>query len=274
MEEARAKARLTYNAAADTFDEASFWDRFGAATIGRLDLAAGAAVLDVCCGSGASAIPAARAVGPSGRVVGVDLADRLLALAQAKADRLGLRWLELREGDLDQLDEAPASYDAVVIVFGIFFLPDMVAALRRLWDLVAPGGRLAVTTWGPGLFDPANTVFWNAVATVRPDLHRAWNPWDVLTEPRAVADVLSAAGATNVRVEEVPGVHTLSDPADFWTIVTGSGYRATHDALTVSERAKVRDLTLATLNRDHVTGLRTDVIYAVASKGTHPPAPH
>jgi ubiquinone/menaquinone biosynthesis C-methylase UbiE len=134
-DEAKAKAKATYNAAADTFDRHAlgFWDRFGAATVGRLDVAAGARVLDVCYGAGASAIPAALVVGRSGHVVGVDLADRLLDLAQAKADRLGLTWLELRHGDIEQLDEPPASYDAVVIVFGIFFLPDMTAALNRLW---------------------------------------------------------------------------------------------------------------------------------------------
>ena len=268
MEDAQAKARATYNAAADTFDEPAlgFWDRFGEATVDRLDLAAGARVLDVCCGAGASAIPAARLVGPTGQVVGVDLADRLLGLAQAKADRLGLSWLELRHGDIDQLDEAPASYDAVVIVFGIFFLPDMAAALRRLWALVAPGGKLAVTTWGPGLFEPASSAFWDAVAAVRPELHRAWNPWDTLTDPAAVADLLTSAGTTGVRVEAVPGVHALADPGDFWTIVTGSGYRATHDALSPTERQTVRDMTLAALDRDQVRAVRTDVIYAVATR--------
>jgi ubiquinone/menaquinone biosynthesis C-methylase UbiE len=270
VDEAKAKAQLTYNAAADTFDEPAlgFWDRFGAATVDRLDLPPGARVLDVCCGAGASAIPAARRVGPTGHVVGVDLADRLLDLAQAKADRLGLSWLELRHGDIDQIDEPPASYDAVVIVFGIFFLPDMTAALRRLWGLVAPGGQLAVTTWGPGLWEPASSVFWDAVATVRPDLHRAWHPWDTLTDPTAVTDLLAAAGTTSVRVEAVSGVHALPDPRDFWTIVTGSGYRATHDALSPTERNAVRDITLTTLDRDQVTSVRTDVIYAVATRST------
>lgn len=270
MDEAAARAQVTYNAAADTFDEPAlgFWDRYGAATVDRLDLGSGDRVLDVCCGAGASAIPAARLVGPTGQVVGVDLADRLLELAQAKADRLGLSWLELRHADVGQLDEAPAGYDAVVIVFGLFFLPDMAGALRRLWPLVAPGGQLAVTTWGPGLFEPANSVFWDAVATVRPDLYRAWNPWDTLTDPTAVTDLLVAAGATAVRVDTVAGVQALSDPGDFWTIVTGSGYRATHDALNPSERNTVRHLTLAALERDRVTAVRTDVIYAVATRTT------
>ena len=61
------RAAATYGAAADHYDlpTLSFWDRFGAATVSRLRLASGHRVLDLCCGAGASALPAARAVGPA-----------------------------------------------------------------------------------------------------------------------------------------------------------------------------------------------------------------
>ena len=101
-DEARARATATYNAAADSYEDPanSFWDRFGRRTIERLQLVPGARVLDVCCGSGASAIPAAEQVGPQGSVLGVDLADNLLGLARAKAEGRGLRNIEFRVGDL------------------------------------------------------------------------------------------------------------------------------------------------------------------------------
>src|SRR6185437_12952206 len=86
------RAAQAYEAAADhyTRNALSFWDRFGSATVSRLPLAPGAIVLDLCCGTGASAIPAARAVGPAGRVLGVDAAAPMLKLARAEADRQGL----------------------------------------------------------------------------------------------------------------------------------------------------------------------------------------
>lgn len=82
--EARKKAAATYNAAADSYDHPSnsFWDRYGRRTVGRLGLHQGARVLDVYCGSGASAIPAAEVVGRDGFVIGVDLAENLLELAR------------------------------------------------------------------------------------------------------------------------------------------------------------------------------------------------
>src|SRR5499427_6974552 len=92
LSEHAGRAARTYGAAADHYGLASlgFWDRFGAATVTRLPLAAGDGVLDLCCGAGASAIPAARAVGPSGRVLGIDAAAPMVELARAEAARQGL----------------------------------------------------------------------------------------------------------------------------------------------------------------------------------------
>lgn len=268
MDEAKRRAQETYNAAAESFDEPAlrFWDRFGRATVDRLELQPGARVLDACAGSGASAIPAAERVGPSGKVVVVDLADNLLAMARAKADRLGIRNLETRHEDIDALGYPPGAFDAVIIVFGVFFLPDMAAGTAALWRLVRPGGQLAVTTWGPRLWEPANSEFWNAVDQVRPDLTRAYHPWDALTEPDAVDDLLAGAGAEVRQVEAVLGSHTLHSPEDFWTIVRGSGYRATHDAMSVDERDAVRAQCLAVIDGRQITTIETNVVFGKATK--------
>src|SRR5215469_8024572 len=90
-------------------------------------LARGAAVLDLCCGAGASAIPAAHAVGPSGRVLGIDVAAPMLELARARAAQEGLAHIEFRQGDATRTGLPDGSFDAVICVFGVFFVPDMTA---------------------------------------------------------------------------------------------------------------------------------------------------
>src|SRR6266540_700831 len=86
-ENAQARAAFAYNAAADFYDASplSFWDYFGRRTIELASLPVGSRVLDICCGAGASALPAAEAVGQTGAVIGVDLAKALLGSARTKA---------------------------------------------------------------------------------------------------------------------------------------------------------------------------------------------
>ena len=127
LAEAKVKAEKAYNAAAESFDAEplAFWARYGRRTVERLCLRRGAHVLDVCCGTGASALPASQAVGPEGKVIAVDLADELLKLGQAKAQTAGFQCVEFRRGEMTCLGFPDHHFDAVVCVFGIFFVPDM-----------------------------------------------------------------------------------------------------------------------------------------------------
>jgi ubiquinone/menaquinone biosynthesis C-methylase UbiE len=190
------RAERTYGAAADHYGLASlaFWDRFGAETVSRLGLRPGQAVLDLCCGAGASAIPAARLVGPAGQVLGIDVAEPLLALARSKAAREGLGNVTFHCTDATHTGLADGCFDAVVCVFGVFFAADMAAFAEEMWRLVKPGGTLAITTWGDGLFEPANSLFWQSVGEIEPALVKAFNPWDEITTEDALGSLLRRAG--------------------------------------------------------------------------------
>ncbi|WP_442498966.1 class I SAM-dependent methyltransferase [Methylobacter sp. sgz302048] len=268
LEAAKAKAAMTYNAAADYFDHpvSSFWHGFGRQTIERIGLCPGEQVLDVCSGSGGSALPAAELVGPGGQVVASDLAERLIALAEAKAQARGLENIEFRVADMLDLGYPDASFDAVVCVFGIFFVPDMAAAVKELWRMVKPGGRLAITTWGPDLFEPANSAFWDAIADVRPDLQRSFNPWERISEPSGLREMLAEAGVCTDNIVAETGTHPLNTPEDWWLIAMGSGYRGTLAQLDVEALTYVHEKNLAHLDAHQVKAIATNVIYAVATK--------
>src|SRR5579859_4534524 len=262
------RAADTYGAAADhyTRDALSFWDRFGSATVSRLPLAPGASVLDLCCGAGGSAIPAAHAVGPAGRVLGIDAAAPMLDLARAKAARQGLANIEFRCGDATRTGLADGSFDAVLCVFGVFFASDMPAFMQEMWRLVRPGGVLAVTTWGAGLFEPADSHFWRCVGEVEPSLVRAFSPWDQITTPAALAGLFSRAGIPDPAAEAADGQHHLEHPDDFWEIVLGSGYRATVNALSPAQGDRLRADLLTELRSREITTVQTDVIYGTATR--------
>ncbi len=164
LDEAARRNTAVFSAAANHFDDEalSFFARIGAHAVERLGLQPGERVLDVACGTGHATLPAAVAVGREGRVVGADLAEPLLALARAKAAGAGLTQVELVHGDFRTLPYPDGAFDAVICVFGIILVPDMEAATAELWRMVAPGGRLAITTWGPDLFQPVRDTFFAA----------------------------------------------------------------------------------------------------------------
>jgi 2-polyprenyl-3-methyl-5-hydroxy-6-metoxy-1,4-benzoquinol methylase len=261
-------ARATYNAAADFYDHPanSFWERFGARTVARLGLRAGDRILDACCGSGASAIPAAEAVGPAGSIVAIDIAENLLELGRTKARDRGFRNVEFRAADL----LAPASpqemFDAVICVFGIFFIPDMRAAATALWSKVRPGGRLAITTWGPRFLEPVNTAFWDAVRAERPDLHKGFNPWERIADPAALKALFASADALGADAVAECGFQPVRTPDDWWAMVLGTGYRGTIEQLAPGSRARIETSCANFIRTKAITRVETNVVYGVAVK--------
>jgi len=268
LQQAKAKAVATYDSAADHFDDEplTFWKRIGRHTVIHLGLPPGANVLDVGCGTGASALPAAQAVGPDGRVLGVDLSARLLEHARTKATAYGLKNVEFRLADMTALGFPDDHFDAVISVFSIFFVPDMEGLVRELWRMVRPGGKLAVTTWGPRIFEPAYSRWLAAVQRERPDLHSAFNPWDRITDVEAVKRLLLDGGVTNAKVTAEDGVQPLRSAEDWWTVALGSGLRWTIEQMGPQAAARVKEDNVSWLSENNVNRIETNAIYAIGEK--------
>jgi ubiquinone/menaquinone biosynthesis C-methylase UbiE len=169
--------------------------------VGRAGLERGMFVLDVACGTGALSRAAARRIGPTGQVLGVDISPGMLAVAAAQPAAPGAAPIAWAETSADELPRTARQFDAVLCQQGLQFFADRHAALRAMSAAAAPGGRVALATWT----EPEEAVAFAALAEAL-DLYvgpaaggRMRQPWE-LEDATALAEILEAAGLEQIEV--------------------------------------------------------------------------
>jgi len=168
------------------------------AALEALELRTGERVLDIGCGGGATTLRAAELVGASGRAVGVDISQQLLALARQRAE--GRSNVAFHEADAGAVSIPGAPFDAAFSRFGVMFFDDPVAAFANICGAMGSGGRMVFACWRPFVENR-----WTAepLAALTP----------LLKEPLKPAD------------PNLPGPFALSDPEKIKRILDGAGWR-------------------------------------------------
>jgi SAM-dependent methyltransferase len=120
----------------------------GEALVEKLGVGRGMRVLDVGCGDGTTAIPAAKR---GAEVLGVDIASNLVAAGNERARELGLDNLRFQEGDVSDLQGIEDErFDLVVSIFGAMFAPRPFDVAKELVRVTRRGGRIVMGNWIPG----------------------------------------------------------------------------------------------------------------------------
>ncbi|GGC72482.1 class I SAM-dependent methyltransferase [Hoyosella rhizosphaerae] len=205
------------------------WGPASHALIHQLSINPGERILDVCSGTGASALAAAMAVGPTGHVDAVDLAGELLAVGAKNAQQRGLHNIKFHTADIASWDSTAPLYDALACSYGVFFLPDMDAAVGGMVKRVRKGGRVGLTVWRRGAMEEFATVFGDIVRRFANDNEPARKPpWaDAIRridEPESLRNWLATVGVYDSEVRTLSNLIPMTE-AFAWDMVLGSGMR-------------------------------------------------
>ncbi|RKH64675.1 class I SAM-dependent methyltransferase [Corallococcus llansteffanensis] len=155
-------------------------------------------VLDVACGRGEPAVPAAHRVGPEGLVLGIDLVDGVLQIARERARREGLENITLQVADAEALEVGARTFDVATVRWGLMYMREPERALASLHRALKPGGALVIASWA----EPAR-VPWASLAR------------RILERYREVPPLPSA---------DEPGVFRHADPARLGAALERNGF--------------------------------------------------
>lgn len=244
----KAQVARVFGMTAGDYDQSGvdFFALFARRLIEHLQPQPGWHVVDVGAGRGAVVFPLAEAVGPHGTVTAIDLAEPMVTALAADLQAQGIDCVTLRVGDVENLDLADESADAVTASMVLFFLPDLARGLREIHRVLRPGATLAFTVFGDD--DPA----WAGV-------YAAFNPFltgdDRLTRSRpvhpdlsdvtAIRDTVRAAGFVDVECFEEIHPIRFADVDQWHTWSWSVGLRGTWLSIPEERRDQARAAVLS-----------------------------
>jgi SAM-dependent methyltransferase len=221
-EEFRDKQRDQWNSAAAGWNEWSgLIDRSAGRVSERLVEMAGVKegdrVLDVAAGYGEPSLTAARRAGPEGNVVATDISTEMLEFGRQRAAANGVENIEFMQSDASSLDFPAESFDAAVSRWGIIFEPDGEGAAAKVRGFLKPGGRFAISSWGPPERVPFIAIAMKTAMEklgVPPPPPGTPGPLSRPT-PEAIGGLLEGGGFSDIEVEELEVTFPLDSAEEY-----------------------------------------------------------
>lgn len=257
-----------FDGAAPVYDRVgpALFQQFGAWLVERMAVAQGVQALDVATGTGAVLIPLARRVGPSGRVIGIDLSGAMLTEAERAVRAAGLSQVDLRKMDGERLEFPDETFDVVACGFALFFFAGMSAALREMRRVLKRGGQVGLTMWGKAPFDPAWKIFADQARAYGVEVRM---PNKIAYASEEIHALLAEAGFGDIEVKSETTELVYAYEEDWWAFQFSGGTRAALERMDEGTRARFKAEYLAQLRplfQADGLHLPAPVLYAVANR--------
>src|SRR6202165_1436962 len=205
---------------------------FGRRLVQEVGIQPGQRVLDVARGRGSVLFAAAEQVGPTGTVVGIDLAEGMVRATNDEASRRGLA-APVRVMDAERIDFPAATFSRGPCGFGLMFFPHLDRALSEFRRVLEPGGRIGISTWQVSQADDVRVVL-DDLGLGGPG-EPGW-----ITDPDELAGLLKRAELSDVKVTIDSKTFRYADLDEYWQTARGTGQRRRLDALQPEEPERVR----------------------------------
>ena len=207
-----------FNAAAAIYDSVKYLPGPAERTAANAGLKAGQRVLGVACGTGFATMAAARFVGRTGKVIGIDIADKLLDKAKEKALASGLKNVEYFVGDARSLEFDDNSFDSIICASSIFLFSNIPQALQEWLRVLKPGGKAVFSTFGKDTFQPIAGLYSNRLKKYGKETV----PLPALSTPKECREILTRAGFENIEVVTEQLGFYLTDKQECWQQLSSS----------------------------------------------------
>ena len=189
-------------------------------------------MLDVACGRGAVLFPAAQAVGPTGYVTGIDLAEVMVRETQQEAQRRKRVNVEAQQMDAENLQFVEESFDYVLSGLALLFFPQPQRALSEMRRVLKPSGHLALSTWdrhGDDLWKWFEEDLFTAYMpptdkTIQPQEPQTPMPLELDT-PEGLDEAICRAGFTDVQVVAESVDMIYNNEQEWWEALWGTSCR-------------------------------------------------
>lgn len=263
-QEKREQVRGLFDTIAPGYDHPSlrFFHRSAAALVEQLNLAGDETVLDVATGTGAVALELASSL-PEGQVTAIDLSEGMLAQAREKLNARGHGNACLQQMDMTALELPRNHFDLVTGAFCIFFVDDMLGCLHGITPYIKPGGRIMLSSFAEGSFEPNSGLFLEDLRSFGvepPPLS-----WQRIGDARRFTVLLESAGLEDVTVIHRNLSYHLPDTDAWWAFLWNAGYRGLIEQLDEERQQAFREhhlLHMASVQSSEGIPLRVEVLFA------------